>query len=307
MSLHVWTSARYIFPLPAEHRFPISKYESLRQRVVADGIVPADRVHEPDRVSRDSLLRVHTAKYVDALTDGTMTDAELRRLGFPWSAALVERAYRAVGGTVEAAGAALDHGVALNLAGGTHHAFADHGEGFCAFNDVAVATRALQHEGRIARAVIVDLDVHQGNGTNAIFAGDGTVYTFSMHGRRNYPFTKVPGSLDVELEDGTGDDEYLDRLQTALPRVIADARADIMIYLAGADGHEDDRLGRLRLTRPGLARRDAIVLQSAREVGIPVAITVAGGYGRVIDVTVSIHLQTARLAAEFAGAPTVMS
>ena len=300
--LHLWTSARYTFPLPADHRFPISKYEALRQRVLADGTVSADALHEPHRVEREALLRVHTSAYVDALTSGTLGPAELRRLGFPWSTGLVERSYRAVGGTVEAASAALDHGVAMNLAGGTHHAFSDHGEGFCVFNDVAVAIRSLQHAGRIARAAVVDLDVHQGNGTNAIFAGDDSVFTFSMHGRRNYPFTKVPGSLDIELEDGTGDDAYLDQLHAALPGVLAQSRADLVIYLAGADAHQDDQLGRLRMTAAGLARRDVMVLQASREVGIPVAIAIAGGYGRDIDVTVGIHAETARLAAEFANA-----
>ena len=302
MSLHLWTSARYTFPLPVDHRFPLKKYEALRQRVIADGVIPSDRLHVAGRVSRDDLLRVHTADYVDAFTDGTLAEADLRRLGFPWSAALVERSYRSVGGTVEAAAAALDHGVAMNLAGGTHHAFADHGEGFCVFNDVAVAIRALQHGGRIASAAIVDLDVHQGNGTNRIFAGDDSVLTFSMHGRRNYPFAKVAGSIDVELEDGTADDEYLERLERTLPRVIADSRADVIFYLAGADAHANDRLGRLRLTQQGLARRDVIVLQSARDVGIPVVITIAGGYGRDLGITVAIHAETARLAAEFAGA-----
>jgi acetoin utilization deacetylase AcuC-like enzyme len=246
------------------------------------------------------MLRVHTPAYVDAFTTGTLLPAEMRRLGFPWSEALVERSYRAVGGTIAAASAALEHGVAMNLAGGTHHAFAERGEGFCVFNDVAVAIRALQQSRRVERAAVIDLDVHQGNGTNAIFSGDPSVYTFSMHGRRNYPFTKVPGTLDLELEDGTGDDEYLDKLERVLPTVIASSRADLIVYLAGADSHEDDRLGRLRLTRDGLARRDAVVLQTAREVGIPVAITIAGGYGRDIDTTVAIHVETARLAAEFA-------
>jgi acetoin utilization deacetylase AcuC-like enzyme len=302
MSLHLWSSARYTFPLPSDHRFPISKYEALRERIIAEHVVPADHLHEPGRATRVDLLRVHTPTYVDAFTTGTLSPSDVRRLGFPWSPALVERSYRAVGGTVEATRAAMIHGVAMNLAGGTHHAFADHGEGFCVFNDVAIAIRALQHSGAISRAAVVDLDVHQGNGTNAIFAADDTVYTFSMHGRRNYPFAKVAGSLDVELDDGTADDEYLETLQAALPAVVAHARADLIVYLAGADGHENDRLGRLRLTAAGLARRDAIVLQTAREVGIPVAITIAGGYGRDIAGTVAIHLQTARLAAEFAGA-----
>jgi acetoin utilization deacetylase AcuC-like enzyme len=290
-----WSSSRYTFPLPEGHRFPIAKYELLRQRVVAAGL---GTVREPDRIDRESLLRVHTPRYVDAFTAGTLAADEMRRLGFPWSPELVERSYRAVGGTLAAAQHALAEGVAMNLAGGTHHAFPDRGEGFCVFNDVAIAIRVLQSEGRIERAAIVDLDVHQGNGTNEIFAGDDTVFTFSMHGRRNYPFTKVPGSLDVELEDGCTDDEYLALLVDALPKALAAARPDLVVYLAGADAHEDDRLGRLKLTAGGLARRDVIVLEAAREVGIPVAVTIAGGYGRDIENTVAIHVETARLCAD---------
>ena len=188
----------------------------------------------------------------------------------------------------------------MNLAGGTHHAFPDHGEGFCVFNDVAVAVRALQHRRRIARAAIVDLDVHQGNGTHAIFAGDASVFTFSMHGGRNYPFRKVAGDLDVELDDGTSDDDYLARLAEALPGILARARPDLVVYLAGADVHEHDRLGRLRLSAAGLARRDVLVLEHCREVGLPVVITIAGGYGRDVDATVSLHVQTARIASQFA-------
>lgn len=187
----------------------------------------------------------------------------------------------------------------MNLAGGTHHAFPDHGEGFCVFNDVAVAIRMLQGNGRIRRAAVVDLDVHQGNGTHAIFAGDPTVYTFSMHGGRNYPFHKVAGSLDVELPDGTGDDAYLAALADALPRVLEAAAPDLVIYLAGADSHEGDKLGRLRLTFDGLARRDVLVLDSCRDVGLPVAITIAGGYGRNIEDSVRVHLNTARIAAQY--------
>jgi acetoin utilization deacetylase AcuC-like enzyme len=307
VSLHLWTSARYTFPLPPDHRFPIAKYEGLRRRIVENRGAFSTTLHEPGLAARNDLLRVHTTEYVDAVTDGTLSDSALRRLGFPWSPALVERSYRSVSGTIEAADAALTNGVAMNLAGGTHHAFADHGEGFCVFNDVAVAIRSLQHAGRVGRAAIVDLDVHQGNGTNAIFAADDSVYTFSMHGRRNYPFAKVPGSLDVELEDGTGDEEYLATLETVLPNVIADSRADVVFYLAGADAHEHDRLGRLRMTRAGLARRDVIVLQAAREVGIPVAIVIAGGYGRDIEETISIHAETARIAAEFAASSSAIN
>ena len=295
--MHCWTSARYTITLPAGHRFPIEKYALLRDAVVASGLVSADTLHEPARASIDDVRLVHTERYVTALVTGTLGDAEQRRIGLPWSESLVERSLRAVGGTCEAATAALDHGVTMNLAGGTHHAFPDHGEGFCVFNDVAVAIRMLRRDGRIGRAAVIDLDVHQGNGTHAIFAGDETVFTFSMHGGRNFPFHKVPGSLDVELADGTGDDEYLDVLASALPRVIAAAAPDLVIYLAGSDPHEGDRLGRLRLTFDGLARRDAMVLDACREVGIPVAITIAGGYGRDISDSVRAHLNTARIAA----------
>jgi acetoin utilization deacetylase AcuC-like enzyme len=298
--LHAWSSAKYTFPLPEGHRFPIAKYALLRQRVLDEGVVPAECMHAPARAARDDLLLVHTEAYVDRFTRGELTRDEERRLGFPWSESLVERSYRAAGGTSEAARYALDHGIAMNLAGGTHHAFPAHGEGFCVFNDVAVAIRALQRDGRISRAAVIDLDVHQGNGTHAIFSGDASVFTFSMHGGRNYPFRKVAGRLDVELADGTGDDEYLALLSDVLPGVIADARPDLVVYLAGADPHERDRLGRLKLTFDGLARRDSIVLEQCREIGIPVVVTIAGGYGTRIDETVQVHVTTARIASRYA-------
>ena len=301
MTLVLWSSSRYTFPLPEGHRFPVAKYAMLRAAVIAEGIVPADRVLDPARASDDALELVHTRDYVQRFRDGTLDAAELRRLGFPWSAALVERSYRAVGGTIAAARHALEHGLAMNLAGGTHHAFPDHGEGFCVFNDVAVAIRLLRSEGLLRRAAVVDLDVHQGNGTHAIFAGDPDVFTFSMHGGKNYPFHKVPGTLDIELPDGTGDDYYLATLREALPRVLAQSSPDLVVYIAGADPHEGDRLGRLALTFDGLARRDAFVLDSCREVGIPVAVTIGGGYGRRIEDTVAAHLGTVRIAASRAG------
>jgi acetoin utilization deacetylase AcuC-like enzyme len=300
MPLHAWSSARYVIPLPEGHRFPIAKYALLRERVLAEGLVPPERMHEPARVAVDDLLLVHEPAYVRKLVDGTLPEAELRRIGLPWSEHLVERSFRAVGGTCEAAEQALRDGVAVNLAGGTHHAFPGHGEGFCVFNDVAVAVRRLQRDGRIARAAIVDLDVHQGNGTHAIFAGDERVFTFSMHGARNFPFNKVAGRLDIELPDGCEDERYLEELAAALPRVLAESSPDLVLYLAGADAHEGDRLGRLRLTFDGLARRDAMVLESCRDVGLPVVVTIAGGYGRDIRDTVAIHLETVRIAATFA-------
>lgn len=298
MSLTVWSSSRYTFPLPEGHRFPIAKYALLRDAVIADGIVDAERVLDPPRVTDDALMLVHTREYVRRFREGTLDAAELRRIGFPWSPGLVERSYRAVGGTLEAVRHALSHGIAMNLAGGTHHAFPDHGEGFCVFNDVAVAIRLLQRDRLVRRVAIVDLDVHQGNGTHAIFADDRDVYTFSMHGGRNYPFHKVAGTLDVELADGTGDEEYLAALHAALPRVLAASSPDLVVYIAGADPHAGDQLGRLALTFDGLARRDAFVLDSCREVGIPVAITIGGGYGRRIEDTVAVHARTARIAAE---------
>jgi len=290
----------YAIPLPDGHRFPMAKYALLRDGVLAEGLVPPERLHDPPRVAVDDLLLVHAADYVAQVTTGTLPYAEQRRIGLPWSEAFVERAYRVVRGTCEAAEAALQHGVAMNLAGGTHHAFPHRGEGFCTFNDVAVAIRRLQRAGHVRRVAVVDLDVHQGNGTHACFAGDADVFTFSMHGARNFPFHKVPGTLDVELDDGTGDAAYLAQLALHLPRVLHAARPDLVVYLAGADPHEGDRLGRLALSFEGLRRRDWMVLESCREVGIPVCATIAGGYGKDVHDTVAVHLNTVRLLAQFA-------
>jgi len=299
LPLHAWSSAHYLIALPEGHRFPIAKYARLREAVLAEGVVRAECLHDPARAPLDDVRRVHAGGYIDRLVNGTMPAAEQRVLGFPWSAGLVERSFRASGGTLEAAGQALRDGIAMNLAGGTHHAFASHGEGFCVLNDVAIAVRALRAQGRIRRAAIIDLDVHQGNGTHDVLADDEHSFTFSMHGRRNYPFRKVAGRLDIELEDGTGDTEYLERLAAALPGVLAESQPDLVFYLAGADPHEGDTLGRLKLTFDGLMRRDALVLESARAIGVPVVITIAGGYGRDIDDTVRVHLNTARVARDF--------
>jgi acetoin utilization deacetylase AcuC-like enzyme len=299
LPLHLWSSAAYAIPLPDGHRFPMAKYALLRDGVLAEGLVPPERLHDPPRVAVEDLRLVHTADYVAQVTTGTLPYAEQRRIGLPWSEAFVERAYRVVRGTCEAAEAALQHGVAMNLAGGTHHAFPHRGEGFCTFNDVAVAIRRLQRAGHVRRVAVVDLDVHQGNGTHACFAGDPDVFTFSMHGARNFPFHKVPGTLDVELDDGTGDDAYLAQLALHLPRVLHAARPDLVVYLAGADPHEGDRLGRLALSFDGLRRRDWMVLESCREVGLPVCATIAGGYGKDVRDTVAVHLNTVRLLAQF--------
>lgn len=300
MSLILWSPARYPLPLPEGHRFPVEKYAMLRARIIAEGVVPAARVLDPEAASDEYLRLVHTPGYIERITRGTLEAGEERRLGFPWSAQLVERSRRTVGGTIAAARHALAHGVAMNLAGGTHHAFPDHGEGFCVFNDVAITIRLLQRDGLIRRAAVIDLDVHQGNGTHAVFAGDPTVFTFSMHGARNYPFEKVPGSLDVELPDDTGDEVYLSHLADLLPRVLHSSQPDLLFYLAGADPHEGDRLGRMKLTFAGLERRDALVMQTSREVGMPVVAMIAGGYGRDIADTVRVHVATARILGEFA-------
>lgn len=298
--LFAWSSASYMVPLPPGHRFPMAKYRLLKERVIGDGIIPASRVLEPDRAPVENVRLVHTERYVEDIDRGRLDAAAERRLGFPWSPALVERSYRSVGGTIAAAHAALENGIAINLSGGTHHAFADHGEGFCVFNDVAIAIRALQREQRLARAVVIDLDVHQGNGTNAIFAGDERVYTFSMHGAKNYPFHRVPGCVDIELPDGTGDGAYLDILAAALPNALRAAGAQLALYLAGADVLAGDRLGRLGLTQAGMARRDALVLEACREIGLPVAIVLGGGYGARLEDTVDGHVQTVRLALAYA-------
>ena len=299
VTLHCWSSAHYVIDLPAGHRFPIAKYALVRDAVLAEGVVTSTALHDPERAPLEDVQRVHESAYITRLVSGTMPAAEQRALGFPWSEGLVERSFRAAGGTLEAAVHAHSAGIAMNLAGGTHHAFATHGEGFCVLNDVAISVRALRARGMLRRAAVVDLDVHQGNGTHSIFVDDADTFTFSMHGRRNYPFRKVAGRMDVELEDGTEDSEYLEKLAAALPAVLAASRADMVFYLAGADPHEGDTLGRLKLSFDGLMRRDALVLEAARAVGVPVTIAIAGGYGANILDTVRVHVNTAKVARSF--------
>ena len=229
-----------------------------------------------------------------------MSAAEQKAIGFPWTLQLVERSRRSAGATIAACRTALERGVAVNLAGGTHHAHADHGEGFCVFNDAAIAARLMQAERRVQRVAIVDLDVHQGNGTAAILAQDDSVFTLSLHGARNYPFCKAVSDLDVALPDDIADSAYLSALQQALTELFERFSPQLMIYLAGADPHEGDRLGRLKLTLAGLAARDRMVLSAAQRRGVPVAITMAGGYGKNIDDTVAVHIQTIAIAAQYA-------
>ncbi len=270
------------------------KYRLLRERLVATGILGHDDLEESGVVDRGSLLLAHTPDYVDAVFSGGLSDADQRRLGFPWSEGLLARSRASVFGTVAAAYAALRDGLAGNLAGGTHHAAADRGSGFCVFNDIAVAARALQREGRIDRALVVDLDVHQGDGTAAIFAGDESVFTFSMHGAKNFPFRKQRSSLDVELPDGCGDGEYIAALERTLPGVLDRARADLVFFQAGVDPLQYDLLGRLKLSLDGLRTRDRIVCTAVRDRGLPLVLTLGGGYAKPIELSVDAHAGTWR-------------
>lgn len=290
--LRAWSSARFGVPLPPGHRFPIEKYALVRDLIVHRGLLPPERIEEPDQARREDLALVHEAGYLDAVEQGTLEPIAVRRLGFPWSPDLRERSLRTVQGTVEAARDALADGAGVNLAGGTHHAFADRGEGFCVFNDVAVAIRVLQREGRARRAVVIDLDVHQGNGTARIFQGDPSVFTFSLHGEKNYPFHKEESTLDVGLPDGCEDQPYLDALARHLDQVLDTARADLAFYLAGADPYEGDRFGRLKLSRAGLRERDRMVFAACRARGLPVVMTLSGGYARDVNDVADIHATT---------------
>jgi len=286
----------FVLPLPAGHRFPMEKYSRLRETLLASGeFGPAD-FHLPHAASDEELARAHDRKYIDAVSHGQLEKTAEKQIGFPWSAGMVERSRRSAGATICACRAALEDGVAANLAGGTHHAFRDHGEGFCVFNDAAVAARAMQAEGCVNRVLIVDCDVHQGNGTASILRGDHSIFTFSIHGARNFPFDKEQSDLDIELPDGCSDEAYLLQLEHGLDTAFDIAQPDLVIYLAGADPYHDDRLGRLGLSIEGLARRDRRVYERARARQIPVAIAMAGGYARQIDDTVSIHRQTILLA-----------
>lgn len=291
----------FVLPLPENHRFPMQKYALLRERITKQGTIPVENMLVPDAATDEQILRVHKAHYLDKLTRGTLNKKEIRQLGFPWSPALVERSRRSVGGTINACQWALRDGVAANLAGGTHHAFADHGAGFCVLNDVAIAARAMQYDAGVNQLVILDCDVHQGDGTAAIFADDSSVITFSIHGARNYPFRKQESDLDIALGDHTGDELYLVELRRGLEYVLNLAKADLAIYLAGADPFEEDRLGHLKLTKTGLMARDRFVLETCGQRKMPVAVVMAGGYARNIEDVVTIHHNTIQIAAEIAG------
>jgi acetoin utilization deacetylase AcuC-like enzyme len=298
--MKIFLSDRFILPLPEGHRFPISKYTLLRQCVEDARLVAENDLQTASPVSDAEVLRVHTQLYWSRVVSGTLTDKEIRRIGFPWSPEMVERTRRSVGATIQASRSALNDGFSASLAGGTHHAYPDHGEGYCVLNDVAIAARAMQSEGRASRIVIIDCDVHQGNGTAAIFAQDDSVFTFSIHSAKNFPFHKEDGDLDIALPDQCGDAQYLDVLESGIEQSICRSRADLAMYIAGADPHEGDRLGRLALTKSGLLARDRLVFEHCQDAGIPLVVVMGGGYGRNIDDTVSIHFQTVQLAADMA-------
>lgn len=313
--MRVYSNDRYSLALPEGHSFPMSKYGLLRQRVqdaaaglpLDDGRQVALRLAEAPPASDGELALAHTPDYITAVVEGTLSAAAQREIGFPWSQRMVERSRRSVGATVAAARDALAEGVALQLGGGTHHAQADKGSGYCVFNDVAVAARLMQaethrHHRRMLRAWVIDLDVHQGNGTAAIFRDDNTVFTLSLHGERNFPFRKERSDLDVPLPDGCSDATYLQALEEALAsawqRQRATGEPGLAFYLAGADPHEDDRLGRMKLTAAGLAERDRRVLAALRRWQVPVVVTMAGGYGRNVATTVALQYRTVQLAAQ---------
>lgn len=296
-SLKAFYSDHFVLPLPAGHRFPMQKYQLIREGVLA--ALPVMEFYEAPPASDGVLALAHHPDYIHRVSTGALSAAEQKAIGFPWSPQMVERSRRSAGATINACRAALQEGVAANLAGGTHHAYANHGEGFCVFNDAAIAARLMQAERRVKRVAIIDLDVHQGNGTASILANDDSVFTLSLHGEHNYPFKKETSDLDVALADGTQDDEYLNALDHALTELFRRFAPQLIIYLAGADPHEGDRLGRLKLTLPGLAARDTMVLDKAFEREVPVAIAMAGGYGRNIHDTVAVHVQTITLASRY--------
>jgi len=289
----------FVLPLPEGHRFPMAKYRLLRERLLQTGVIAPEELCVPHAATDAELLRAHDAEYVRRVQTGQLTAQEIRRIGFPWTPAMVERSRRSSGATIEACYAALQDGVAVNLAGGTHHAFRDRGGGYCVFNDAAIAARTLQAEGRARRVVIIDCDVHQGDGTAAILRDDPTIFTFSIHGESNYPFHKEQSDLDIGLPDGTRDDAYLAALDYGLHEALRRADADFAIYLAGADPYEGDQLGKLKVSMAGLAARDHMVLRACRQANLPVAVAMAGGYAKRVEEIVAVHAQTVAIAAQY--------
>lgn len=295
--MQAFYSDRFVLPLPSGHRFPMDKYRLLRERVAAQ--LPVVQLIEPEPASDQVLQLVHSPEYIDRLCRGDLSRKEILQIGFPWSEQMVERSRRSTGATIMACRAAISDGVGVNLAGGTHHAYSDRGEGYCCFNDAMVAARLMQSEGRVQRIAIIDLDVHQGNGTAAIAQGDDQIFTLSIHGATNYPFVKERSDLDIDLPDNTQDEAYLESLGQALHTLETRFSPQLLIYLAGADPFMDDRLGRLALSKAGLLDRDRAVFSFAGRHGLPVAVAMAGGYARHLLDTVDIHYQTVDCAVQY--------
>ena len=291
--MQAFTSARYTVPM-GNHSYPMDKYHLIPERLLAEGVLSPDEISEPEPIALDDILRVHTPEYVHAFTNGTLERKALLRLGLPWSQELVQRAFAVIGGTLGAAQAALRDGVGVNLAGGTHHAFADHGEGYCIFNDLVIVLRRLREDSRARRFLIVDLDVHQGNGTAALCRTDPDTFTFSMHGENNYPARKEHSSWDIALPDWTEDEQYLRTLSTTLPQLLDQATPDMMFYQAGVDVLGGDRFGKLALSMAGVGERDRLVNESARQAGIPLVVTLGGSYAHDINTIVETHCQTVK-------------
>jgi acetoin utilization deacetylase AcuC-like enzyme len=297
--LKIFYTDSFAIPLPQDHSFPIGKYALLRKRIENSSLFSDQDLCIPRAATDTEICRSHDRDYLQRFQQGQVTAREIRRIGLPWSAELVERARRSAGATVEACFAALDDGIAVHLGGGTHHAFRNQGQAYCIFNDSAIAVRALQAETPIERVMILDCDVHQGNGTAALLQKDPHVFTFSIHGKNNFPFRKEKSDLDIALDDEADDRVYLDALAKGVRASLKQARADAVIYLAGADPFADDRFGRLNISKDGLAERDRLVFQYCRDAGLPVAVTMAGGYAPNIEDTVDIHFQTVCIAAQF--------
>ena len=293
--MRAFTSARYTVSL-GHHSYPMDKYRLVPERLLAEKILRPEEIIEPEAATLDDVVRVHTPDYVHAFINGILERKAMLRIGLPWSPALVRRAFAVIGGTLGATRAALEDGVAANLAGGTHHAFADHGEGYCIFNDLVITGRKLRGEGLVQRFLIVDLDVHQGNGTAALCETDTDVFTFSMHGENNYPARKERSSWDIALPDATSDEQYLAILVRALPQILERFTPDLVFYQAGVDVLAGDRFGKLALTLKGVAERDRLVCEFARRAGLPLVVTLGGGYARDINRIIEAHCQTVKAA-----------
>jgi len=289
--MKVFYCDHFVLPLPDTHRFPMDKYRQLRLRVGADELERFELI-EPMAATDDQLATAHTENYIREVKAGSLDPADVRALGFPWSQELVERSRRSVGATIDGSRVALDSGVAVSLAGGTHHAYSHKPQGFCVFNDSVIAARVLQREGLVERVVVIDCDVHQGNGTAAITEGDDSIFTFSIHGEKNFPVRKEQSDLDIAVADQAADDVYLELLENGLKTVFSRFKPDLAIYLAGADPFEEDRWGRMKLTREGLQARDNMVFEFLEQRSIPTMVTMAGGYANNIERIVDIHFAT---------------